>query len=264
MRWLTNFYDFRFKWTAPEAIGRHPTKAWLSQLVNFKNAIWTWGHFRRTIFNKIVLNLEKMPQKRIECFRLLFDHLAWIEHQFLSGIRDSTKVGTLWGMMRGVGGVRKSIHHSWLAKRLGLLYWGFNGVQEEIPSEEASTLQIGSVAFPQGNYQSTTPSMSQTIWPRWASTQFLTLPIVQTLLPVTFAYSLKAQRLSLWDNWGDERGCDEGHWHAHTRGLPWGLQEVVGTVQQVHCSRRLLWRGLEFHVCTINKSAHTKKVWKLI
>ena len=28
--------------------------------------------------------------------------------------------------------------------------------------------------------------------------------------------------------------------------------------------RRLLRRGLEFHVCTINKSAHTKKVWKLI
>ena len=36
-------------------------------------------------------------------------------------------------------------------------------------------------------------------------------------------------------------------------------------VQQVHCSRRRLlrWR-LEFHVCTINKSARTKKVWKLI
>ena len=27
---------------------------------------------------------------------------------------------------------------------------------------------------------------------------------------------------------------------------------------------RLLRRGLEFHVCTINKSAHTKKVWKHI
>ena len=39
----------------------------------------------------------------------------------------------------------------------------------------------------------------------------------------------------------------------------------VGTVQQVHCSRRrLLQRGLEFRVCIINKSAHTKKVWKLI
>ena len=32
----------------------------------------------------------------------------------------------------------------------GILCWGFKGVQEEIPSEEASTLQIGSVAFPTG------------------------------------------------------------------------------------------------------------------
>ena len=93
-----------------------------------------------------------MPQKRMECFRLLFDNLAWIEHQFLSGIRDSRKPGNLWVMMRGVGEVRKSIDQSWLAKRLGLglLYRGFKGVQEEIPSEEASTLQIESVAFPPG------------------------------------------------------------------------------------------------------------------
>ena len=33
---------------------------------------------------------------------------------------------------------------------LGLLCWGFKGVQEEIASEEASTLEIGSVAFPPG------------------------------------------------------------------------------------------------------------------
>ena len=57
MRWLTNFYHFSFKWTVTAAIGIHPTKAWLSQLVNFKNAIW---HFRRTICNKnSVLNLGK-------------------------------------------------------------------------------------------------------------------------------------------------------------------------------------------------------------
>ena len=63
----------------------------------------------------------------MECFRLLFDHLAWIEHQLLSGIRDSRKAESLWGMMRGFGGVRKSIYHSWLAKGLGLglLCWGF-------------------------------------------------------------------------------------------------------------------------------------------
>ena len=95
-----------------------------------------------------------MPQKRMECIRLLFDHLVWIKHQFLSGIRDSRKAGSLWGMIRGVGGVRKSIHHSWLAKGLGLLYWGFEGVQEEILPEEASTLRIGSEAFPPGQYTS--------------------------------------------------------------------------------------------------------------
>ena len=53
---------------------------------------------------------------------------------------------------RGVGGVRKSIHQSWSAKELGLglglQCWGCKGVQEEIPWEEVSTLQIGLVAFP--------------------------------------------------------------------------------------------------------------------
>ena len=137
-----------------------------------------------------------MPQKRMECFRLLFDHLAWIEHQFLSGIRDSRKAGSLWGMMRGVGGIRKSEHQSWLAKGLGLglLCWGFKGVQEEIPREEASTLQIGlSGISTRTMHQSITPSLSLTIWPWWASRQFLSLPIVQTLLPVTFAYSLSSE-----------------------------------------------------------------------
>ena len=92
----------------------------------------------------------------MEYFRLILEHLAWIEHQFLSGIRDSRKAGSLWGIMRGVGGVRKSIHQSWLAKGLGLglLCWGFKGVQVEIPSEEASTLQIGPVAFPLGQCNS--------------------------------------------------------------------------------------------------------------
>ena len=99
-----------------------------------------------------------MRQKHIECFRLLLEHLAWIEHQFLSGIRDSKKATSLWGMIRGVEEIRKSIHQSWLAKGLGLglglLCWGFKGVQEKILSEEASTLQIGSVEFPLGQYTS--------------------------------------------------------------------------------------------------------------
>ena len=148
------------------------------------------GHLEERYAIKFCFKLGKnATETHMECFRLLFDHLALIEHQFLSGIRDSRKAGSLWGTMRGVGGVRKSIHQSWLAKGLGLLCWRFKGVQEDIRSEEASTLQIGSVAM----HQSTTPSLSQTIWPRWASRQFLTLPIVQILPPVTFAYSLSSQ-----------------------------------------------------------------------
>ena len=35
-------------------------------------------------------------------------------------------------------------------------------------------------------YQSTTPSLSQTIWLGWASTQLLSLPIVQTFASCDF------------------------------------------------------------------------------
>ena len=136
----------------------------------------------------------------MECFRLLLEYLAWMEHQFLSGIRDSRKAGSLWGMMRGVGGVRKTRDQSWLANELGLgiLCWGFKGVQEEIPWEEASTLKIGSTRT---IHQPTTPSLSLTIWPRGESTQFLTVPIFQTLLSVTFSYSLSSEAVVMGQLW---------------------------------------------------------------
>ena len=113
-------------------------------------------------------------------------------------------------------------------------------------------------------YQSTTPSLSETIWPRWASRQFRSLPIVQTLLPVTFAYSLSSEAVvmrplirwkRLWwrslthshkrTSMGPSRSC----WNGTTSALQ--LEEIT-------------WRGLEFHVCIINKSAYTEKVRKLI
>ena len=94
-----------------------------------------------------------MPQKRMECFRLLLEHLAWIEYQFLSGIRDSRKAGSLWEMMRGVGGVRKSIHLSWFAKGLGLglLCWGFKGVQERFRRKRWALFKSGHCHFHQDN-----------------------------------------------------------------------------------------------------------------
>ena len=112
---------------------------WISKIIS--------GREEERYAIKFCFKLEKMQQK------LLFEHLACIEHQFLSGIRDSRKAGSLCRMMRAVWVVRKSIHQSWLAKGLGfgLLRWDFKGVQEKIPREEAYTLQIGSVAFPPGH-----------------------------------------------------------------------------------------------------------------
>ena len=40
------------------------------------------------------------------------------EHQFLSGIRDSRKAGSLWGVVRGVGGVRKSYRPELIRQRV--------------------------------------------------------------------------------------------------------------------------------------------------
>ena len=45
----------------------------------------------------------------------------------------------------------------WTDSQQGILCWGFQRVQEEIPREEANTLQIGSVAFPPG--QCTSPQL---------------------------------------------------------------------------------------------------------
>ena len=144
---------------------------------------------------KFCYKLGKKCHRNVWNASLLFDHLAWIEHQFLSGIRDSRTTGSLWGMMRGVGGVRKSIHQSWLAKRLGLglLCWGFKGVQEEIPWEEASTLEIGSVVFPPGQYtRPQLPPCHRLFDQDGHQDNSSASSIVQTLVPVTFGYSLSS------------------------------------------------------------------------
>ena len=62
------------------------------------------------------------------------------------------------------------------------------GVQEEIPSEEASTLQIGSVAFSPGQHTSPQLHPCHRLFdqdgPQDSS---------QTLVPVTFGYSLSSE-----------------------------------------------------------------------
>ena len=183
----------------------------------------------------------------MECFRLLFDHLAWIEHQSLRGIRDLKKAGSLWGMMRDVWGVRMSIHQSWLAKGLGLglglLCWGFKRLQEEIPREEASTLQIGvSDISTRTMHQFTTPSLSQTIWPdghhHSSSPSYKTKPYSRW-----FWLFPKLTGWSLWDNWGDERGCDEGHRTLTQENLHGPFQKLLQRRNKCNAAGRDYFEG---------------------
>ena len=46
--------------------------------------------------------------------------------------------------------------------------------------------------------------------------------------------------------------------------FPGAFKKLLERYNKSIADRRLPRRGLEFHVCTINNSAHTKKVWKLI
>ena len=95
---------------------------------------------------------------------------------------------------------------------------------------------------------STIPSLSQTIWPRWASRQFLTLRIVQTLLLVTFGYSITSEtvvmrQLRRWKrlrrrsltrshkitSMGLSRNC----WNGRTRALQ--PEEITSKGTRLYC-----------------------------
>ena len=116
--------------------------------------------------------------------------------------------------------------------------------------------------------QSTTPSLSQAIWPRWASRQFLSLPIVQTLLPVTFGYSLSSEpdimrQLRRWrrlwrrslthshkkTSMGPSRSC----WNGRTTALQ--PEEITSKGTRVpHCLQ-----GLEYDVCISSREVRPFK-----
>ena len=97
-------------------------------------------------------------------------------------------------------------------------------------------------------HQSTTPSLSQTIRPRWASRHFLSLPIVQTLPPVTFGYSLSSQavvmrqlrrwkrlwrRLLICSHKKISMGPSRSYWNRKTRALQ--PEEITSRGNTVSC-----------------------------
>ena len=82
------------------------------------------GH-EDTLEERYIINLcfklgKNAQKQRMECFRLLLEHLAWIEHQLLSGIRDSRKAESLWGMIRGCGGSKEVNSPELIGQRIRL------------------------------------------------------------------------------------------------------------------------------------------------
>ena len=199
MRWLTNFYDFSFKWTATVAIGIHPTKAWLSQLVNFKNAIWTWGHFRRTICNKIAYAIKlcfKLGKNATETYGMLqsafrpscMNQASVFEwHKRVKEGRESVRDDERCGRSKEVD--RPEL----IGQRLRVKGYYVEVLREfrkRFRRKRPALFRSGQWRFHQDN-----APVHNSILVTDYLTKMGTVPIVQTLLPVTFGYSLSSQAL---------------------------------------------------------------------
>ena len=143
-------------------------------------------------------------QQKLEYTLLKPDCHSWWISKTQSDIRDSRKA-SLWRMVRGVGGVRKSEHQRWLAKGLGLGLLCFKGVQEEIPSDDVNTLQIGSVAFGYSLSSEAVVMRRLRLWRRWLT------------------------RSNKRTSMGRSRSC----WNSSTRALQ--LEEITSMGTRVSC-----------------------------
>ena len=156
MRWQTNFYDFRFKWTATAAIGIHPTKAWLSQLVNFKNPIWT---------------LEERYAIKF-CFKLGKNVMQWKLDLLLWPRDQETEFPVeAWWLSQTQEGQTEQIHpqtfddpffwqhwhdlhalgSQWTDNQQGILRWGFKGVRKRFHRKSPALFKSGQWHFHQDN-----------------------------------------------------------------------------------------------------------------
>ena len=167
----------RFKRIATAGIWIHPTKAWLSQLVNFTNAIWT---------------VEEQYAIKL-CFKLGKSVIRWKRNLLLWPRRPDRAnpptnfwwslflIARPWSTCTVFSLDRQSTRNTMLR------FYGRSG--KRFRRKRPALFKSGQWHFQQNN----APVPQLHPWPRWASRQFLSLPIVQTLLPVTFGYSLSSE-----------------------------------------------------------------------
>ena len=168
-------------------------------MVNFKNSIWKWGHFRGTIGNKFYFKLGKnapettygMLQTAIGPSYMNRASVFERHKRFKEGresVRDDERCGTS-KQVNTPEFIGQTVRVRDMVTMLRFL--GSSG-KDSFGRGQHSSNRVSGISI-RTMHQSTTPSLWQIIWPRWASRQFLALPIVPTLLPVTFGYSLSSE-----------------------------------------------------------------------
>ena len=197
MRWQTNFYDSRFRWTATAGIRIYPTKSWLSQLVNFKNEIWTLEE-RYTI--KFCFKLGK------NAIRWKLDLLLWprdqetefpVEACWLSytqeGQTEQTHPQTFvdpffwqhWHDLHALGS-HWTVNNEYYVEV-------FREFRKRFRRKRPALFKSGQWHFHQDNAPVHNSILVTDYLTKMGIKTVPQPPIVQTLLAVTFAYSLSSE-----------------------------------------------------------------------
>ena len=176
MRWPTNCYDFRFKWTATAEIGIYTLEKRYAIKLCFKlgkTATETYGMLQSAFLPSCM--------NRASVFE-------W--HKRFKEGGESVRGDEWCGRSKEVN-TAELIGQTVRVRVTMLKFKGSSG-WDSVGRGQHSSNRVSGISS-RTMHQSTTTTLSQTIWARWASRQFLTLPIVETLLPVTFCYSLSSE-----------------------------------------------------------------------
>ena len=116
--------------------------------------------------------------------------ISFLEHKRVKEDRESVRDDETCGRSKEVN-TSDLIGQRFRVRVTMLRFYGSSGRDSFGRGQHSSNLVSG--ISTRIIHQSTSPSLSQTIWLRWESRQFLSLPLVQTLLPETFGYSLSSE-----------------------------------------------------------------------
>ena len=214
MRWLINFYDFRFKWTATAAIVINPTKPCLSQLVNFKNAIWIEDTLKERYAIKFCFKLGKNATETYGILQTGFGPSCMNQasvfewHKRFKEGRESVRDDERCGRSKEVN--TPELIGQRVRARVTMLRFLGSSERDSVGRGQHCSNRVSGIST-RTMHQSTTPSLPQTIW------RFLSLPIVQTLLPVTFGYSLSSEAVVMRQSRRWKRLWWKSLTHSHKR-----------------------------------------------